>query len=249
MDLMKEIIGDSWKENIVLASIPLWKYDNEIPIANASGCLIKYKGKLFIISIAHSSIAESTWNVGANDVEEKNGELGTTYQPVDMQSLSQFQLVTETNNFTEPKIVDFTYRKLPEDFKSTHCIGIINQNEIIQSDRTVFETDLDFEPSISDKYGFYGKVKFKGVTGRHMNFEHRLESNLKYLRTEDEFLVFELPHKYGSHSKYIGCSGAPIIDTNNNVVALVSFGLRSTNCIYGIDIRKYKAVLEIETLD
>lgn len=246
---MKEIIDNEWKENIVLSSIPLYKYENLIPIANASGCLIRYKGKLFIISIAHSSIAESTWNIGVNDVEVKNGEFGTTFQPVDMQSLSQFQLIPDSNDFTEPKIVDFTYKKLPDHFKSNHCIGIVNHNQLIQSDRTIFNLNLDHEPTMSGKYGFYGKVKFQGVTGRYMNFEHRLESDLEYVGKEDDFFAFKLPHKYGSHNKYIGCSGAPIIDTNNNVVALVSYGLRSTNCIYGIDIRKYRAALEIETLN
>lgn len=242
-------MGDVWKENIVLSSIPLYKYKNSIPIANASGCLINYKGKLFIISIAHSSIAESTWNIGVNDVEEKDGELGTTFQPVDMQSLSQFELIPDSNDFTEPKIVDFTYKKLPNHFKSIHCLGIVNQNELLQSDRTIFSIDRENVPSKSEKYGFYGKVKFKGVSGRNMVFEHRLECDLKYVGKEGDFFLFKLPHRYGSHNNYIGCSGAPIIDTSNNVVAIVSYGLRSTNCIYGIDIRKYKAALEIETLD
>jgi hypothetical protein len=37
MNLIKQILGNKWKEDIVLSSIPLWKYNNQIPIANAAG--------------------------------------------------------------------------------------------------------------------------------------------------------------------------------------------------------------------
>lgn len=249
MNFIERILGNKWKEDIVLSSIPLWKYENEMPIANAAGCLINYKGKIFILSIAHASIAESEWNVEVKAVDEINGELTTVYQPVNMQCLSEFRLNPKTNDFTEPKIVDFTYKTVPDNFTSTDCLGFINKNELLQSKRTIFSPNFDYEPSKDKKYGFYGKVKFNGVKGKFMDFEHRLESELEYIGKENEFLVFKLPHKYGSHKNYIGCSGAPIIDEENNVTALVSYGLKSTNCIYGIDISKYRAALEIETLN
>lgn len=249
MDLHDQIIGDPWKESIVLSSVPLWKYENKIPIAVASGCLIRYKKNIFIVSIAHASIAESEWNIEVKGVEKVNGKFGTIFQPVNMQALSEFRLIPEKDDFTEPKIVDFTYRQLPNDFCSKHCIAILNENEILESDRTIFTTDFLTTPSKGKKYGFYGKVKFKGVDGQYMDFKHRLETDLEYVGIEGEFFKFRLSHKYGSHANYLGCSGAPIIDEDNNVVALVSFGRRSTNCIYGIDITKYRAALDVELIN
>ncbi|WP_320051761.1 hypothetical protein [uncultured Acetobacteroides sp.] len=248
MELYKAIYGDSWKENIVLSSVPLWKYDKQIPIANASGCLINYKNNVFLVSIAHASIAESEWNVEVKAVEKVGDHFGTILQPIKMQPLAEFKITPNGTGFTEPKIVDFTYRKVSDTFKSTHCLGIINQNQLMESDRTVFSTNFQDIPSEEKKYGFYGKVKFNGVKGKLMDFQHRIESDLEYIGKKDEFYVFRLSHKYGSHANYVGCSGAPIIDQDNKVVALVSYGVKSENCIYAIDIAKYRAALDIELL-
>ena len=63
MALWRELYGNKWRENIVLASTPLWKYDlNNVPIANASGCLVDMlAADLFFLS--HASIAQYEWTL------------------------------------------------------------------------------------------------------------------------------------------------------------------------------------------
>jgi len=246
-DLYSEIYGDSWKENIVLASVPLWKYENELPIANASGCLIDYASCRFLLSIAHGSIAESEWRAEVKSVDEHEGDFSVVYQPIKMNSLTQFNFIEEKQDFTEPKLVDFTYRRLTNDFTSLHVIGFVSESQFLQAERTIFKPNFNkIKPSSNGKYGFYGNVRFTGINGRFLKFEHRLEHDLKFIEKQGDFFVFRLPHKYGSHANYQGCSGAPIIDADNNIVALVSFGEKSTNSIYGIDFSKYKSALEID---
>jgi hypothetical protein len=246
MDLYNQIYGDSWKENIVLASVPLWKYNGIMPIANASGCIVEYAGAKFLLSIAHATIADSEWCMEIKSVDSIGGIPTTVLQPVMMNSLREVRFIPEKNDFTEIKIVDFTYRKLPSSLTSDHVIAIVGDQQVISAERTIFKTDFEVIPDTKKRYGFYGNVNFSGVKGRRIVFEHRLEYDLSYIKTEGEYHVFKLPHKYGAHSNYQGCSGAPIIDSDNNIVALVAFGERSTNSIYGIDISKYKATLEIE---
>ena len=79
MYLMSQIYGNQWKENIVLSCVPLWKFENEIPIANAGGCLVNYKNTKFILSIAHATIAESEWNIEVG-VDHNNIDFGTSHR-------------------------------------------------------------------------------------------------------------------------------------------------------------------------
>ncbi|WP_430402293.1 hypothetical protein [Fluviicola sp.] len=246
MDLFEELLDNPWKENIVLGSLPLWKYENEFPVANASACLVDYKNTRFLLSVAHASIAKSLWRAEVKSVDYDGANFGWLYQPVEMNSLYSFKLKPELNDVSEPKLVDFTYLRVPDNFNSEHVIDIID-NEPFSANRTVFKPNFDVLLSKEKKYGFYGNVRFNGTKDNRLVFDHRLEHDLSYIGTDDEYHVFKLPHKYGSHLNYLGCSGAPIIDNDYNLVALVAFGRRSTNCIYGVDIKKYRSILEINS--
>lgn len=241
-----EILGNDWLESIAASSVPLWKYDkNQFPLANASGCMVDYAGERFLISIAHASIATDEWTFEVKTVDVYNGEVCTCIQPINMQFLTQFNLGENENQLTEPKIVDFTYRKIPKDLFSIQSIRFAD-GTLISAQRSVFVPDLEIKPSIEKKYGFFGQVRFNGVIGKRIVFENRLEHDLAYTGRDGDFYVFKLSHPYGSHNGYKGCSGAPIIDEDGNLVCLVSFGKKSTNSIYGIDIHKYMAALQIE---
>lgn len=243
-----DILKDPWNENIVLSSVPMWKYKDGVPVANASGCLVDYSNSRFILSVAHSTIAISEWNFEVSSAAKNpnNDEWETVIQPVNMQFLTQFELIPNTDNFTEPKIVDFTYRKVPNLQLSEHVIEVSNDFKKISALRTVFNIDKTIHPTTEMKYGFFGYTKFSGVEGRKILFEPRLENNLSYVGEKDDYYIFKLPKKYGGHNKYKGCSGAPVIDSNNNLLGLVAFGDRKENSIYSIKIEKYLAALKIE---
>ena len=247
-NLWGEISNSEWKQSIVLSSVPLWKYnDQNVPIANASGCLIDYLGCRFLLSIAHSSIAKDVWHFEVASLHiYENGEKGTCIQPFQMDWLEEFSLIEETYELTESKLVDFTYKKIRSDLGSHHGLCFTQDDQILGADRTVFKPDFNIKPSNNINYGFYGQVRFKGVSGNKILFDYQLEDKLSYIGKEGDLFVFKLPHPYGSHANYQGCSGAPIIDENGNLVSLVSFGRKSTNCIYGIDINRYRAALDIE---
>lgn len=242
--LWEKIKDSAWKQEIVLASVPLWKYKDGIPIAVASACLIDFMNCRFLLSIAHASIATSIWCMEIKGVvKDENGALGTVLQPIDMGFLTEINLENESN----PKIVDFTYRKLPPDTTSYQVLSIIRNDKVFGAERSVLKAKYDIILCKTTKYGFYGKVRFGGVKDRQIIFEDRLEDDLTYMGTEGDYFVFKLSHKYGSHDNYRGCSGAPIIDENKNLIGLVSYGIKSKNLIYALNISNYLSALEIET--
>lgn len=247
INILDLITNNPWNENLVLSSVPMWKLNGIVPIANASGCLVTYKGSRFLISIAHATIAESEWHFEASNriQDPKTGAWGVFFRNLKMSCLTQFELIPESNDFTIPELVDFTYRKIPDDTESEHVLQI-HSNEKIACNRTIFNLNDPIKPSSKFKYGFFGNIKFGGLVEHTIIYSLKIENNLSFVGEEENYYIFKLPHKYGSHENYIGCSGAPIIDENNNLVALVAFGDREKNSIYGIKIEKYLAALEIE---
>ena len=74
--------------------------------------------------------------------------------------------------------------------------------------------------------------------------QHRIYTDLKYKEKQEDYYVFELPYEHPGDEHFQGCSGAPIIDTKGNVVALVCSGDEDTNLIYGISLKKFKVAID-----
>jgi len=70
---------------------------------------------------------------------------------------------------------------------------------------------------------------------------------LTFERSEGDFFVFKLPFPHPGHDSFHGCSGAPIIDSEARVIALLCGGNTQENTVYGISLKKMKAILDIET--
>lgn len=112
--------------------------------------------------------------------------------------------------------------------------------------RTVFTSSLDNLPSKNELYAFSGRIMPSFIKDADtLAVEHHTFPGLKYERTENECHVFKIPVPHPGHEKFQGCSGAPIIDTKRNVVALVCSGNRENNEIYGVSLQRYKSVIEI----
>lgn len=240
-----KVINDPWLENIVLASLPFYKYENGCLVANASGCLVEVNGKKFLLSISHSNLTGPNWTVETKS-NLGNGNIGQFLLVDRMKPLAQIKFDSSLFDSSKTKIVDFTYCMVNNQFITYHTLRINNTQELI-AERTVFKIERNYSPNKNLKYGFFGHINFKKNDCKP-TYDFRLESNLKFVDEKDEFYVFELDHNYGSHYNYLGCSGAPIIDENNNLAALVSFGNRKKNLIYGIKIRDYMSALIIDTI-
>jgi len=112
----------------------------------------------------------------------------------------------------------------------------------------VFKIDFNVEPTVDEKYGFAGCVKPRI---EHHNLQTYVASelmiypDLKYQRSENEFDVFKLPMKHPGHDNFRGCSGAPVIDSKGNVVALVCHGYVDRDEIYAISVKRYQVVIDI----
>ena len=47
--------------------------------------------------------------------------------------------------------------------------------------------------------------------------------------------------------EFAGTSGAPIFDADRNLVSIVCGGIEGTNLVFGINLRQYKVLIDIES--
>lgn len=222
-----------WLEWVLVTSFPLRRFDaSGKAVEFASGCLVDYYGQRFLLSVQHAVGMQSNgWVVDLGQTDRGDTEI---YRP------HSFNYVGEITRGTgQMKHIDFCYTQVPSDlngvFQNATPRGIFDERP-----RHVFASDLSDLPSPNQVYAFSGEVKPERHGPNVMAFEKHVYPGLKFLRTEGEFHVFKLPVEHPGHDSFRGCSGAPIVDMNRKVVALVCNGNEDEGTIFGVSLNRYK---------
>lgn len=226
-----------WLEWMLTTSIPLVHLDAaDLPIGAASGCFIDYRGRRFLLSVQHAiERGASGWVVHLGN---NRGDGSTVF------ALRDFNYVGEIiRGSGSLRPIDFCYTEVPHDLVSTyrHATPRATMDE---RPRHVFATDLTDVPSAAQIYAFAGQTKAELHGSTALVGDMIVWPGLRYLHSEGEFHIFQLPVKHPGHQEFKGCSGAPIVDVNRTLVAIVCGGDTATNTIRGISVARYKFALD-----
>lgn len=233
-------------EQIILSFVPLKEYNAaHLPVGMASGCLARYHGHMFLLTVFHAVGDLSTWSLELR--------YDSKIRRVKSLMLSGFNFLKGGNlNSTKLKDIDFAYLEIGDDVQPMYQQIEPNGNILVEKPRTIHITDFGIIPSAREEYCFAGLAEplFKNNVGSAIPvIEQKLniQKGLKYIETVDsgDVHVFKLPFPHPGHATYQGCSGSPIMDNEGNVVALVTDGDVHSNEIYGINLNKYKLCLDI----
>jgi len=201
--------------------------------------MIDYCGKRLLLSVFHATSKPGKWAIELRyDREKCRTEL---FYPGAFNFLAEMTLGV-------PKInhVDFSYVQIPKHIESMFQHLTPSGECLVERKRPVFSPTFQMRPKKEEIYAFSGQVKAEFVVGiNELVTEHQTYPGLKYDRTDAGYHYFKLPVEHPGHEYFKGCSGAPILDTDNNIVALVCGGCTKTDEIYGIDLGKYKVALDI----
>ncbi len=223
------------KQMLLLSSIPLRKLDGNLrPVAFASGALINYAGKRVLLTVRHALNSPGNWAAEMKYVHGKGTQLHQL-------GAANFVSVVDIASGTISD-VDFAFVQVDGQFvpclQSVRCDGAIE----FECPRILSSVDFEREPTPEEEYGFSGQVTMK-EEGGILNGVMSVYDGLRFRRTEGDYHVFSIP-KYDSHDAFKGCSGAPIIDSQGNTVALVCRGNTVTKEIRGVSLRKYHVTLQ-----
>lgn len=155
----------------------------------------------------------------------------------------------------EVEQIDFAYVDVPTDLKP-HLEKIDpHSGNILESRQcTIWPAVAIAEPVAGARYGFAGHTKpsleDQSLIAPDLKFcftELRVCFPMSFVGERDDMLCFQLPVEHPGHEFFKGCSGAPIIDENGHVVALVCGGIIDESIIYGVSMRRRQFALDIHT--
>lgn len=260
------------REMLETSSVNLVKLDDKKrPAAgNGSGCLIDYNGKRYLLTVTHNIKKDAESPVPRDEPElqlpmkfdSSRGQM--ILQPIG-NNLVELTAGVTFDGMTDPlagmKTTDLSYARYP--FPDLPYFEKIDDNGTVLLSKpcTVF-TELSIqEPNGQSVYGFAGHTK-PGVLTDYRYAEERYVRETTFLTAFDLTYVGKEERKYGQqyafqlpdgHSAndatFEGCSGAPIVDQEGKLVALVSNGDLSRSLIFGVPLKDYAAVLLCASLD
>ena len=218
-----------WLHWVSRTSFPLYRLDSEEkPVGVASGCLVNIVGRRLVLSVSHAT-GRGRW------IAEM--QFDTALDKTLVHYFGKRWGVRHLDQTTSmPDELDFSFTEVLDDFFSMmqerNSVGeIVNQRL-----RHEFITSLEDLPVNDEVYAFSGRVRTAQIDETTYWSEPNVYPGLRYRRTEGHYHVFELPVEHPGHEAFKGCSGAPIVDRKQRIVALVCSGDANSNTITGVSL-------------
>ena len=256
---------DSFQKLCVLSFVSLKRLEPESlkPVGMASGCIVKYRDFLWLLTVFHA-VGKGDWALEIRyDTSKKKMECLYPLPPFSFTFLKELSLTDELKEVLEKRdatsfkdcldsspFVDFAFRrfrdgeleKLPPYYQEILPTGDIRYEER----KRIFDTNLNNKPQKGRRYGFAG-FTMPEFNGYHLFQNLTIETDLLFEKELGSFYVFKIHNKeHPGHEFYKGCSGAPIIDEDGNLVSIVVKGDKEKNFIYGINLAKYRLAIDAE---
>ena len=243
---------------IVSSSLQLLMFDiNEsdntwTPLAFGSGCLVKYKERYFLLSVAHvTDIAEAYVCI-------ETGQLSVG-QTTPMQCVGGMCYFDEYK--VAPHLVEQGVKELEDLLKDPQGTVDVTFCEIKKLE-ALLQPAMNFgayqieagakaylileqagKPAFNKQYGFSGRVR-QQVGGKIIAAVPVLKLGLKYKKTEGRFHIFLAPQIINDADDYRGCSGAPILDEEGMLVGLVCKVHTGTKRVFAFSIEECRRLLD-----
>lgn len=232
-----EAEGREWCQWIVVTSIPL-VYLNERDIISdiGAGMMIDHGASRFILSVEH--VVKSTSRGWAIIVQQDDSGQMEYYRP------NFFSYVGKVREATgEFRLLDLCAAQVSPELETWYEFrtprGLFNKRP-----HHIFNTNSISSPKTEQLYAFSGQVRTEKHGAHVLVSETAVYPGLIYSHSEEDIHHFKLPVPHPGHDAFHGCSGAPIVDMDRNVVALVVGGDKSNNMVNGIALNKVLPNLE-----
>lgn len=216
--------------------------DERRPVGHASACLIRYQGIVFVLTVSHATGNQGDWAVEI-DFDTAAGK--TRMHRIG--GMNFLKIARLKHHKLKIRDVDFSYKLLTEPIEPRFQIvapsGAITHDE----PKRIIDTDLSATPFAEETYGFWGCVGHNYDTF-YLRVEPKLETEMKFDGEHEGLLFFKTKAPYKSYEEYRGCSGAPIFDSQGRLVSLVVQGDKHKTGIYGVNLRDFRAALDVEIL-
>lgn len=246
MNLLNFIVKSSL--NIILANPTSMD-----PVAFGSGCIVHYKDRIFLLSVAHVTDVEGMATFIETNLPT-NGLNSTLYSVGGLNYFAQFHIPPDVSLqgikgieelFLEfDKTLDITFCEIKENISLLQPELIFGEFKIDAGAKIFLNFSEAGEPEEGEYFGFFGMTRHE-FTGAAMKYEPKLELGLKYKGTYEKYHLFNTSCVIKDSKDYKGCSGAPILDSDGRLVGLVSDVIPETNSLFAFSIAECRKLLDV----
>lgn len=235
------------EELAIRASLQLVILDEKsAPAGFGSGFIILYKGRHFLLSVAHVTDM-GPYRIGI-EVGLPTDEKGVVLKPIsgfyhfNSFKIGNPQLIKEVEDlFKNGERLDVSFAEVTPDFPLVQRKLDFGAFVVEEGGKAILEIEDVVEPQKGNKYCFFGLVKHKptGVVEANLpqiKMENTLKYGLDYLSSNKQFHRFLAREIIKDADDYRGCSGAPILDENGCVVAIACAVRPNSQIVYGFPI-------------
>lgn len=223
------------------------------PKGFGSGCFVHYKERIFLLSVAHvTDLSGLQTCIETNQPPADNTM--PLYGPGTMAYVDEYRVkvpllesVASIEDILGDRIetLDVTFCEV-KDFNPTMFLQPALDNGQIKIDagqKIVLSLAEAGAPHRKGEYSFCGRIKQK-IVGRRIESAVTFKFKLKYQGTGGRFHRFIVPQLIDLE-EYEGCSGAPILDTDGRLVALVCKVKTGTQLLYAFSIEECRRLLDV----
>lgn len=220
-----------------------------------SGCIIKYRSKLFLVTVEHVTNIEGLATCIETgyvipDIGSKLYSVGGMMLIKSLSASNQDELkellkiIDDPNKFNKIKNLDIAYVELKEiiDIYQKHID--FDTFAVNEGKKIIVETDLCGELDINDTYYYFGRIHKKSK-GQFLVSQEKLVTNLKFKCEQGNYRIFSLPESIKNASEFEGMRGSPIMNSKGNIVAFLAYCYEGYPYIFGFSLKLLKSMLDI----
>lgn len=228
-----------WEQLLLLTSIPLREFDTAGQVMNAaSGCLVEYRDQRLLLTVEHATRNGGRWAIEL----DYSPITGTQLHPI-----GPLQFVRECDLFgtDPPRTVDLAYAFVPSGLCPRFAV-YQGRDLVRRLPRLVLRSDFSAIPRAGQRYGFSGHVQLGWVPGDppELHADVQLETGLVLAGMEAGDDIYAVEHSFPGDERYKGCSGAPILSTDGDLVGLVLGRVTGQPLLRALPLRRYRAAID-----
>lgn len=220
-----------WLNWVLTTSVPLMRTDETgRVIAQATGTLVEFQNRLFVISVAHAVPKETSGWALEIGLDPTHG--------TEVFHINAFAYAAEfTRSTASFRELDLCFAEIAKDLEPRYEFrtprGLFDRRP-----RHIFKVGDISEPNSQSTFAFSGRVRHERHGEEVFVSDMAVYPGLKYLASSQERHEFSLPVPHPGHDAFHGCSGSPVVDIERRIVGLLTSGVEATNTVVGIAIQR-----------
>lgn len=245
-------------DRVVRSTIPIVMSNPTtlLPMGLGSGCLVKYGKERLLLSVAHVTDKDAATFIVVDDRPVRN-----TYPMYCVGAMNYVEkwdlnrLKEQQQSFLDKSIpreakayglIDLSYTLVDPSVELKQRVVQFGSLTIKAGSKLDIPVNLEDKPSGENEYAFCGRVRPTFITGGvdQLELTETLRHGLRFIAQRGDYYEFELPQDIQDDLDYRGTSGAPIMDSDGRLVALVTHGYEGSRRLFGIALSDFKTSID-----